>query len=131
MKTLRLFAFALILVTSGCQLLLADVAANFDLKLEPAALSVARGGSGTLKVTISRTVPIDVVPVPITLELYNPPAGVSAEALEFPSGISEDDLRVEVDESAVLGGPVTLKVRATNGLNTKEATFKLTITSAQ
>lgn len=133
MRTLRLLALLLGLVAlaSGCEMLAADAITNFDLKLEPTALAVARGGSGTVKVTISRAVPIEVVPVPITVELYNPPPGVSATPLEIPSGISEDELRLEVGEAAALGGPVALKVRASNGAKTKEATLQLTVTAAE
>ena len=133
MRVLRLFALlaGLVALASGCEMLAANAVTNFDLKLEPTALAVARGGSGTVKITISRTVPIDVVPVPITVELYNPPAGVSAAPLELPSGITEDELRLEVSETAALGGPVTLKVRASNGVKTKEATVQLTVTAAE
>ena len=126
----RLLAFSVIcllaLALPGCQVLLAEAATNFSLELTPETLRVAPGSSGDIAVEIRRTVPVDVIPLPITLELYNPPAGVSAEGLEFPSSVSEDTLRVSV-AAGTPAGEHTLRLRATNGVKTREATVALTI----
>jgi hypothetical protein len=119
---------ALVLVLSSCEALLLGAATDFNIKVETPEVTVVKGGTGKVSVSVSQTSPINVLPTPIELSLHNPPAGVTADALSIPSGIDKDDLILQVSADAVAGGPTEVTLRASNGLKTKEVTFKLTIT---
>ena len=120
--------FATIFLLGGCQLLLAELATDFSLTVVTEQLEVAPGDSGNVTVRIDQTIPVDVVPIPILVTLHQPPDGVTAEDLTIPSGISEDDLIVQVASTAV-EGVYEVTIRATNGVKTREASFELTIAS--
>lgn len=104
---------------------------NFNVSLDPEALSVAQGQEGTITVTISHLVPIDVVPMPITVQIHDAPDYMTSEQLDIPAGISSDELTFTVAQGAPIGGPVTIEVRASNGMTTKALSFELTVTAAQ
>lgn len=116
-------ALALIAVLAGCT----SLVMNFNVALDPEALSVAQGADGEITVTISHLIPIGVVPMPITIEIHDPPAYVSAEPLEIPAGIASDELLFSVAAGAPIGGPVAIEVRASNGMSTKELSFELKV----
>lgn len=111
----------------GCQFLLADLATDFSLTVETEQLTVAQEDSGLVTVRIDQTIPVDVVPAPILISLHQPPDGVTAEDLTIPSGITEDDLIIEVASTATVDVYEEVTIRATNGIKTREATFELTI----
>ncbi len=112
-------------VLAGCGSLLMD----FNITLEPTEISVAAGGEGEITVTISHLIPLGVVPMSVTVEIHDPPDYITSEPLTIPSGISSDELTFTVDASAPIGGPLTIEVRASNGMKTKETSFELTITT--
>lgn len=116
----------LVAFLAGCT----SLVLNFNVSLDPVALSVAQGADGEVTVTISHLIPINVVPMPITVEINDPPAYLTAEPLEIPAGITSDELRFSIAAGAPLGGPVTIEVRAGNGMTTKELSFELTIIAA-
>ena len=132
MKTLRaltlgLFLFSLLSLT-GCEMLLLDAAMDFNLSLEPAQVTVSRGSSREVTVKVSRILPVNVAPVPISVTLYNPPAGISLEdeQVDIPSGIDERVLTIQVANSATLGDH-ELTIEGTTGLKTKQATLNVTV----
>lgn len=110
---------------AGCPSLLMD----FRVTLDPTEISVPQGGEGEISVTIGHLIPVDTVPMSITVEIHDPPDYLTSQPLTIPAGITTDELTFMVDAAAPLGGPVTVEVRASNGLKTKETTFQLTITS--
>jgi hypothetical protein len=123
----KLFVVCMLLFTlllSGC----ADLLTGFNIKVETPEVTIAKGGTGKVTLSVSQTSPINVLPTPTEIELHNAPTGVSAQSLSIPSGIDKDDLIVEVSNEAAEGGPTDVTIRASNGLKTKEVTFKLTIT---
>lgn len=131
MKTLWLLLPSLLatLALSGCGTLLLGASTQFDLALEPTAARAAPGGEARVGVTISKLVPVDVVPLPVTVTLEDAPAGVRADDLVFGPGENRKTLVVRVDASVALGGPYTLRVVASNGVVTKERPFELTVTA--
>jgi hypothetical protein len=116
----------LIVVLSGCGALLGGVT-DFTVKVETPEVSIAKGGTGKVTVSVSQGSALNVLPSPIELSLHNPPSGVTAESLSIPNGITKDDLILQVSADAVVGGPSEVTIRASSGLKTKEVTFKLTI----
>ena len=131
LKRVAWFAAAGVLVSvlSGCSLIATQLATDFSLNVETEHLTLAPGESGDVSVRIGRTVPIDVVPVPIVVSLHDSPSDVSADDLEMPSGIDQDEMTIEIAADADPRGPMELTLRATNGIKTREATFQLTITN--
>lgn len=126
-RTLRLGTMIVLVgLLSGCSLLFSQLATDFSLTVVTEQITIAQGESGSVVVRIGQTIPVDVVPVPILVSLHQPPDGVTADELEIPSGISEDDLIVEIDPSAAVD-VYEVTIRATNGLKTREGTFELTI----
>ncbi len=116
----------LIVVLSGCGALLGGVT-DFTVKVETLEVSIAKGNTGKVSVSVSQDSPLNVLPSPVELSLHNPPIGVTAESLSIPNGIKKDDLIIQVSADAVVGGPTDVTIRASSGLKTKEVTFKLTI----
>lgn len=127
-RTVRsvLTATVLALLVTGC----ASLAMDFRVTLDPTTVSVARGAEGEITVTISHLIPIDVVPMPVTVEIHDPPAYLTSSELTIPAGIKSDELTFTVAGDAPLGGPTTIEVRASNGMTTKELTFELTVIAA-
>ena len=132
MKKLHTFSLGLLVVVllslTGCEMLLLDAAMDFKLSLEPAQITVSRGSSTEVTVKVSRILPVNVAPVPISLTLYNPPTGISLEAeqVDIPSGLDERVLTIQVDDSATLGDH-ELTIEGTTGLKTKQATLNITV----
>lgn len=114
------------LTLTSCATLVMD----FNVTLTPTALSVAAGQEGEVTVTISHLIPIDVVPMPITVTIHDPPDFITSQVLDMPAGITSDELTFTVAPGAPLGGPVIVEVRASNGMKTKELTFELTVIAA-
>lgn len=113
----------------GCGLLLAQVATEFSFTVETPSVQIAPGAFAAVHVKVSRVLPIDVSPLPVTVSLYQAPGGVSAPPLALPPGIDEDDLIVAVKAGTPPGGPYAVRVRASNGQKTHEDEFRLTITA--
>jgi hypothetical protein len=111
---------------SGCGIL--GGVTDFTIKVETPEVSITKGGTGKVSVSVSQDSALNVLPTPIELSLHNPPTGVTAESLSVPNGIKKDDLIIKVSADAVVAGPTEVTIRASNGLKTKEVTFKLTIT---
>jgi len=103
---------------------------DFKVTLDPVAVTVAQGADGEVTVTIGHLIPIDVVPLPITIEVHDPPSFLTADPLEIPAGIDSDEFRFSVAANAPVGGPVTIELRASNGMTTKETSFELTVAAA-
>jgi hypothetical protein len=102
---------------------------NFNVSLDPPSQTIMRGAQGEVTVTISHLIPVNVVPMPITVEIHDPPSYLTADPLEIPAGITSDELHFMVDQDALVG-TVTIEVRASNGMTTKELSFELTIIAA-
>ncbi len=119
---------AVVASLTACGALVANAATDFTISLEPSEVTASPGEQFTVTVSVSRLVPLDVLPTPIVVSLYDGPDYLGAETLEIPSGISEDDMTFEVSEDAQIGETEkNVKVRASNGIKTKEAVFTLTI----
>jgi uncharacterized membrane protein len=129
MKKLLVVCLPLFIVLlSGCELLLADAAMDFNLSLEPAQVMMAKGETKEIKIKVSRILPVNLAPTPITVTLYNPPTGVSLKdgQVEIPSGINERALVLQVDSSAK-SGEVEVTLEGASGLKTKQTKLKLTV----
>lgn len=90
-------------------------------------VTIPAGGEAQVHVKVGRS-PLAVTPLPITVTLHNPPAGVSAADLTMENGIDEDDLVVKVQAGASPVADETVTVRASNGMTAHDANFSLTIT---
>lgn len=110
---------------TSCASLLMD----FRVSLDPQELSLPPGGEGEVTITVSQLVPVDTVPMSISVALHDAPDYVISdpELLIFPSGITSDELTIRVAEDAPTGTTESIEVRASNGIKTKELTFELTI----
>lgn len=129
LRTLELSLFVLVLLSlTGCEMLLLDAAMDFNLGLEPAQTTISAGASQDIKIKVSRILPVNVAPTPISVTLYNPPDGITlkGERVDIPSGINERVLTLEVSSSAKRG-EVELTLEGTSGLKTKQAKLKLTV----
>lgn len=113
---------------TACEALVANAAMDFTIALEPSEVTASPGEEFTVTIVVSRPVPIDVLPTPIVVTLHDGPDYLSAEDLEIPTGISEDDMTFVVSQDAMIGETEkNVKVRATNGFRTKEALFTLSV----
>lgn len=81
----------------------------FDLSVEPRTLTLVQGGSARLRVTAIRK----KYDGPITIELLNLPAGVSAAKAVIPHGQSAADIEVTAEAGATAGDRSNLAVLAT------------------
>jgi hypothetical protein len=127
-KLLVVYSLLFIVLLSGCEMLLLDAAMNFNLSLEPTQVKVSRGSAREITVKVSRVLPVNVAPVPISLTFYHPPIGVSLEdeSVEIPNGIDERVLTIVVDDRATLGNH-ELTIEGTTGLKTKHVKLILTV----
>ncbi len=115
-------------ILTACEALVANAAMDFTITLEPAEVTASPGEEFTVTVVVSRPVPVEVLPTPIVVTLHDGPDYLNAEDLEIPSGITEDDMTFVVSQEAAIGETEkNVKVRATNGFKTKEATFSLSV----
>lgn len=128
LPVLLLAGAAAVGLLTACEALVANAAMDFSITLEPSEVEAYPGQVFTVQVTVSRPVPVDVLPTSILVTLHDGPDYLSAEDLEIPSGISADEMTFVVSEDAQIGETEkNIKVRASNGIKTKEATFSLTI----
>lgn len=111
---------------SACGAELAAGAVIFEMAAEP-SVSVARGGSNTVEVTVIRFSAIPVGPA-VNLTLEQAPQGVSFDALSVPTGTTSAKFTVKVAPEVAVGGPTKLRLKGTNGVTTKTAEFELTVT---
>ncbi|HET8986193.1 MAG TPA: hypothetical protein VFN03_10580 [Trueperaceae bacterium] len=102
---------------------------NFNVSLDPESQTIMQGAQGEVTVTITHLIPVNVVPMPITVEIHDPPSYLTADELEIPAGITSDELHFSIAQDAPIG-TVTIEVRASNGMTTKELSFELTISAA-
>ena len=113
---------------TACEALVANAATDFTIALEPSEVTASPGEEFIVTVSVSRPVPIEVLPTLIVVTLHDGPDYLTADELEIPTGISEDDMTFVVSQDAMIGeAEKNVKVRATNGFKTKEAVFTLTI----
>lgn len=89
--------------------------------------TVTQGESALLSVKLERKAGFDG---PVTVDVQNPPAGISASPVTFASGVSSGTLAVGVAASAQ-PGPVALTVRGVADGVTRTATANLTVVAAQ
>jgi hypothetical protein len=101
-------------------------AAPFTVKLQPVALSVEQGSSGSDKVVVKAGSGFDNS---VTLDAFHPPAGVTvsfAPSLIAAPGSGLSQLNVNVD-SKVGSGKYSIKITASDGSVTHTATLRLTV----
>jgi uncharacterized membrane protein len=125
--TLGVFLLGLLFLT-GCEMLLLDAVMDFNLSLEPAQTTISKGASQDITVKVSRILPVNVAPTPITVKLYNPPDGITLEGeqVDIPSGLDERVLTIEVSDGALLGDH-ELTIEGSTGLKTKQVKLNLTV----
>jgi uncharacterized membrane protein len=132
MKKLHVFALGLFVSVlfslTGCELLFMQAAMDFNLSLEPSQTTISPGSSRDITIKVSRILPLNVAPMPITVTLYNSPDGMSLKdgQVEIPNGIDERILTIEVSEDANLGNH-QLIIEGSTGLKTKQASLKLIV----
>jgi hypothetical protein len=103
-------------------------AAPFTVKLEPVALSVEPGSSGSDQVVTQGGAGFDHS---LTLDASNPPAGVTVSfspSLIAAPGSGTSQLNVSVDSSAA-AGQYSIKITASDGSAMHTATLKLTVSN--
>lgn len=134
----RLKAVLLVIVTgivgvavlSGCEALVANAAMDFSIALEPSEVTAAQGSELQRRVVVNTPISLEVLPMPIVVTLHDGPDFLSAEDLEIPPGITDDEMTFVLENDAMIGETEkNVKVRATNGFKTKEAVFVLTVRS--
>lgn len=127
-KLLVVSSLLVVMLLSGCELLLLDAAMDFNLKLEPEQTTITHGSSQSVKVKVSRILPVNVAPIPISVTLYNAPGGITLEGeqVDIPSGLDERDLTIHVADTTKLGN-YELTIEGTTGSKTKQTKLKLTI----
>ena len=114
---MKLKAIGFLLLCSllaSCNLAANAAASRFSLGLEPDSVTVAPGESAKVKVTVRPLTGFEFKPGATTVSLYEPPAGVTAEAITIPSGL-DGTLTLEVAESVALtpeDEPLELELRA-------------------
>lgn len=122
-------AVACALPLAGCGALLANAGMDFSIAIEPAEITAAKGSKFEVTVTVSRPASLEVIPLPVVVTLHDGPDFLTAVDLEIPPGIDEDTMTFEVSGDAQIGETEKnlVRVRATNGVKTKEATFTVTV----
>ena len=101
-------------------------AAPFTVKLQPAAVSVDQGSSGSDQVVTKAGASFDNS---LTLNASNPPAGVTVDftpSVISAPGSGTSQVNVNVD-SSVAAGTYSIKITASDGSVTRTATLKLTV----
>jgi hypothetical protein len=122
-----LFVFVLSVALAGCAQVALEASKRFNVRLEPDALTIARGSEGTTTMTITPVAGVDLGSEEAVVTLISPPAGVSAAALSIPAGISSRPLTIQVAAAAtpVTEQEITVEVRKDGrGVDTK---LKLTV----
>lgn len=112
----------------GCSLLFDVVRKQFTVSLNPQELTLARGESGEISVTITPLTGVDLSLDEAEVKLINPPNGVTADPLIIPGNIRERTLTLRVTSTATLAEKKTITVEVKKGQVANDAKFKLSIT---
>ncbi|PTL82598.1 Ig-like domain-containing protein [Vitiosangium sp. GDMCC 1.1324] len=96
---------------------------NFSLSIDPSQTSVFQGGSRGIQLTLTRT---GGFTDSVTVELHNPPAGISAQPVTIDAGSTSATLTVSASGSAE-PGPKTLTVRGSSGTLILDVSVTLTV----
>jgi hypothetical protein len=97
---------------------------GFTLTLSPQSLTLERGASGSVSVTLARQGGFSEA---VQVTLVDPPAGVSAAPLSIPAGSSSGTLTVSASGTASAGSS-NLNVQAEGGSVVRNASLSLTVT---
>lgn len=98
-------------------------AGRFSLSIDPGHVTVLQGGSRSLQLSLTRA---EDFTDSVTVQLVNPPAGISAQPVTIAAGSSSATLSVSANSSAE-PGPRTLTVRGTAGTLSWDTTVTLTV----
>ncbi|MCS7067991.1 MAG: hypothetical protein NZN28_05090 [Meiothermus sp.] len=99
---------------------------DFQIGVPAQAVEVRRGSNANIPVNINR---LNGFAGAVTLELSNPPAGLSAPSFNIPDGASSGQLALHVGPSVALGA-VELALKATGGDLVKTVPLKLSVQAA-
>lgn len=96
---------------------------NFSLSIDPSQVSVLQGGSRGIQLSLSRS---GGFTDSVTVQLLNPPSGISAQPVTIDAGSTSATLTVFASTSAE-PGPKTLTVRGTSGTLAQDVTVSLSV----
>jgi hypothetical protein len=113
---------------AGCNLLFDVARRQFTVKLEPAELTIARGESAEISVTITPYTGVDLSLDEATVKLIDPPEGISADTLVMPGNILKRNFVIEVSADAGLLEAEEVTIEVEKGGVGNDETFKLTVT---
>jgi hypothetical protein len=117
----------LTLVLVGCQQVALEATKRFNVRLEPEALTIARGGEGTTTVTITPVTGFDLGSEEAVVTLIGPPAGVTAGTLTIPAGISSRPLTLQVAATATPATDQEITIEVVKDGRGVDAKLKLTV----
>jgi hypothetical protein len=108
---------------AGCELVAAQLLAQFEFALQPPEVTIAAGSSETVRVAVMPVVGISLTAV--TVRVTEPPAGITAAPLVV---VTEADWRIDV-AATVTPATYSLRVEAVSqGLNLLPVTRTRTLT---
>ncbi|MBO1437158.1 hypothetical protein [Meiothermus sp. CFH 77666] len=118
----RLMGLCALLVLGACR----NAPPDFQIGAPAQAVEVRRGSEANIPISINR---LNGFTGAVTLELSNPPAGLSAPSFNIPDGASSGQLALQVGTTAALGA-VELTLKATGGDLVKTTPLKLSVQAA-
>lgn len=102
-------------------------APDLTLTRNPGSLSIQQGQNGSVNVSVAR---LNGLTGNITVTASGLPTGVSASTLTLQNGTTAGTITFSTNQTATVGGPTTVTLRATSGAVSKTVTLPLTITRA-
>lgn len=127
MKKIALVVLLSSLLVS-CNLLFDVARKQFTVKLDPQELTISRGESAEITVTITPLTGVDLSLDEAEVQLISPPDGVSADPLVMPGNIRERTLTIRVSATTDLIEDEEITVEVKKGEVGNDEIFKLTVT---
>jgi hypothetical protein len=112
---------------ASCDLLFDVARRQFSVDLDPTEVTIARGESAEITVTLTLYTGFDFSLEEATVKLIDPPEGVTADPLTMPGNILERKLTIRISPTTDLLEDEEIIVEVTKGVG-KDAKFNLTIT---
>jgi hypothetical protein len=116
-------------VLVSCNLLFDVARKQFTVNLDPKEVTIARGESAEIEVTITPFTGVDLSLEEATVSLVSPPDGVTADKLVMPGNIRTRTLTLRIASSTELMEDEELTIEVNKGGIGNDSKLKLTVTN--
>lgn len=115
-------------VLVSCNLLFDVARKQFTVNLDPKEITITRGESAEIKVTITPFTGVDLSLDEAEVKLVSPPDGITADPLTLPGNIRERNLTIRVATDAELLEAEEITIEVKKGEVGNDEILKLTVT---